>query len=239
MRFSAICFGSGDEILLCQTNFRVLTVADTFGENICHLAFVAISSGFKSLYVVDKFGNLSIVYYSDSSCRVVAQIPKFTVAIENNDVEDRDVRVVWKQFAESGDVGSVLPNRIVELVLFLTIGQNLHPILIVAVAEDPSAVILDFKHDDSLWRRDGKVNLCVCTVLFADVQVVVYCTLVDSASVYELRYQVPFRPGPSVHSRDRLNLLTILLRLDDADNYQSDKSGGGKKYDDVFGQFEY
>lgn len=102
-------------------------------------------------------------------------------------------------------MGAVLPNRIVELVLFLTIGQNLHPILIVAVAEDPSAVILDFKHDDSLWCRYGKVNLCVRTVLFADVQVVVYCPLVNPAFVDELRYQVPFRPGPSVHRRDRLD----------------------------------
>ena len=50
---SSVRFRPGGEILLCQTYFGFLTVADTFGEDIGNLAFIAISSGLKSLYVID------------------------------------------------------------------------------------------------------------------------------------------------------------------------------------------
>ena len=80
-------------------------------------------------------------------------------------------------------MGTILPNRVIELVLLLAECQYLHPVLAVFVAEDPPAIILDFKNDDALWCRNGKVYLGICPVRLADIKVVVDCALVDAAFI--------------------------------------------------------
>ena len=119
MRFLATGFGSGGEINLCLTNFQVTTITDGFSKYIGHFTFVAIGGWRKSLFVLDKFNDLGVVNYTYSSGCVIFKIFELAVSVEDNNVEDGDVLVIRKMFAKSGNVRTVLPDRIIELMLFL------------------------------------------------------------------------------------------------------------------------
>lgn len=199
MRFLAAGFGSGGEIDLCLTNFRVPAIADAFRKCIGHLAFVAIVGWRKSLYVLKKFNDLGVVNYTYSSGCVIFKIFELAVSVEDNNVEDGDVLVIRKMFAKSGNVRTVLPDRIIELMLFLPVCKYLHPILTVSIAENPSAVILNLEDDDTLGSRNSKIYLCVCAIVFTDKQVMINSLRVDTAFIYEPGYQVSFRPSTSIH----------------------------------------
>ena len=73
----------------------------------------------KALYVLDKFNDLGVVNYTYSSGCVIFKIFELAVSVDDNNVEDGDVLVIRKMFAKSGNVRTVLPDRIIELMLFL------------------------------------------------------------------------------------------------------------------------
>ena len=60
-----------------------------------------------------------------------------------------------------------------------------------SVSENPPTVILNLEYQDSLRRAHGQVYLCISAVLFADVEVVIDCTLVNATLIQKLGNKVP------------------------------------------------
>ena len=87
------------EVNLRLTDFRVTAITYTFCENIGYLTFVTVFCRRKALDMLDEFNDLSIVDDSDSVACVIIKIFKLAIAVEYHDIENRNIRVVWQEFA--------------------------------------------------------------------------------------------------------------------------------------------
>ena len=113
-------------------------------------------------------------YYSLNRMRIyykgivsmTTNVLKLTVTKEYDDRINRDAVILWQRLPDGLNMSGILHDRIIKAMLLFAICQYLCPIFLMFIAENPTTIILNFKHDNARFCCNGYIYLCVFSIRF-------------------------------------------------------------------------
>ena len=151
----------------------IIAILYCFSKQVHYLVFVAengirLNQDFRH-YTPDRAW-----IYDESIVGITSNVLKLAISKEHYDRIYWNVGILRQTLPNSLNMPGILHDRIVKAMLFPAISQNLSPISLMFVAENPTTVIFHFKNDNTRFCGDSYIDLRVFTIWFLYVKVMKY-----------------------------------------------------------------